>query len=132
VRFKTNPNIMSRLRHCSTKPKQEHQTGIIYRIPCLDCDANYIGETARTLSERLKEHRHLVKCGRDNTLSLLVHHCLDYNHSPDWENVETIMTGVHNKRHRLFLEGLYSAKYKNVINKFTPTPNVYLAVTNLT
>ena len=35
-----------------------NKSGIIYRFKCdsLECDEEYIGETARTFGERLKEH----------------------------------------------------------------------------
>ena len=40
----------------------EKRKGVVYRIPCEDCDAVYIGETLRTLPTRLQEHlRHTRK-----------------------------------------------------------------------
>ncbi|CAN7978756.1 unnamed protein product, partial [Ixodes persulcatus] len=44
-----------------SKPKDvtpaNAQTGVVYKVNCVDCDATYIGETGRRRSTRLKEHR---------------------------------------------------------------------------
>ena len=58
VHFKSGKSIKDEL----VAPKdQDHLTkksGIIYRYKCdmLECDEEYIGETARTFGERYKEH----------------------------------------------------------------------------
>ena len=47
------------------KPKDvicdKKKCGLVYEIPCRDCDAVYVGETARSLSTRKKEHVKAVK-----------------------------------------------------------------------
>ena len=41
---------------------EKSRKGVIYRVPCKDCDAVYFGETLRNLEERLREHqRHIEK-----------------------------------------------------------------------
>ena len=49
--------------HIFAKPKdpvtKEQRTDAIYSIPCNDCDHEYIGQTKRQFSTRLKEHQHL-------------------------------------------------------------------------
>ena len=48
------------IRSLLVKPKdktpKESQCGLIYHINCHDCEASYIGETARNLGTRFKEH----------------------------------------------------------------------------
>ena len=34
---------------------------VIYKVPCQDCDMQYIGETKRTMKKRLTEHRYAVR-----------------------------------------------------------------------
>ena len=47
------------------KPKDvicdEKKCGLVYEIPCCDCDAVYVGETERSLSTRKKKHVKAVK-----------------------------------------------------------------------
>ena len=38
------------------KTKIEHITVVVYRIPCGSCNKVYVGETKRTVGERIKEH----------------------------------------------------------------------------
>ena len=33
------------------------QAGVVYRIPCSDCSKLYIGQTGKTLAQRVKEHQ---------------------------------------------------------------------------
>lgn len=39
----------------------EMKKGAVYEIPCKDCSKVYIGETGRSLTERVKEHKYTVK-----------------------------------------------------------------------
>ena len=60
VAFRIKTTIWSLLT--SVKPAQSplDKTGVIYSIPCKDCDKVCIVETGRTLNVRQKEHRHLT------------------------------------------------------------------------
>ena len=53
------------LRQHLVRPKDEitfeEKCGVIYNIKCKNCDAEYIGETARKLGTRLNEHRKSVQ-----------------------------------------------------------------------
>ena len=41
------------------------QTGVVYAIPCKDCDVEYIWETGRALETQKNEHRHYYRCVYD-------------------------------------------------------------------
>ena len=58
VRFKSGKSIEDELVAPIDKDHLTKKSGIIYRYKCdrLECDEEYIGETARTFGERYKEH----------------------------------------------------------------------------
>ena len=58
VHFKSDKSIKDELVAPKDKDHLTKKSGIIYRYKCyrLECDEEYIGETARTFEERYKEH----------------------------------------------------------------------------
>ena len=58
VHFKSGKTLKDELVVLKEKDHITNKSGIIYRFKCdrLECDEEYIGETARTFGERLKEH----------------------------------------------------------------------------
>ena len=58
VHFKSGKSIKDELVAPKDKDHLTKKSGIIYRYKCyrLECDEEYIGETARTFGERNKEH----------------------------------------------------------------------------
>ncbi len=50
----------------------EKNKGVVYSIPCMDCNSVYVGETGRNLEKRLKEHQYAVK-RMDNINGVSVH-----------------------------------------------------------
>ena len=81
---------MMRLKNILTKVSDkvltEKQTGIVYTIPCLNCDIQYIGETGRSLQTRRCEHKRSV---RDNKVeqSALAEHVQQTGHAISWKNM---------------------------------------------
>ena len=61
------------------------QTGVIYSIPCKECEIKYIGETGRSLETRQKEHQRSVRLAKTKD-SALAEHVYNNNHSIDWNN----------------------------------------------
>ena len=51
----------------------EDKAGVVYKIPCSSCPKVYIGQTGRTLGQRVKEHQHSVRDKKIATLTLVEH-----------------------------------------------------------
>ena len=60
----------------------------VYKVPCLDCDGAYIGETGRNLKKRLIEHKYAVK--RGNMMNGIAAHMKEHEHEVDWEGAEVV------------------------------------------
>ena len=60
--------------------------GIVYEIPCKECDKRYIGETGRTLNKRITEHKLAVK--RGDTNNGIAVHAWEAQHHVDWEGAK--------------------------------------------
>jgi len=63
--------------------------GVVYSIPCRDCNKRYIGETKRSLETRQKEHKADIKNKRFDKSSLM-QHTIDLNHRMDWDNSKVL------------------------------------------
>ena len=95
------------VRDMLTKVKGTHKNsdkGVIYRIPCVDCDNIYIGETGRPFHVRLKEHQRAVTQG-DRRNANAVHH-MDKDHRIDWNNAK-IVKREEKWKERKILESIY-------------------------
>ena len=57
--------------------------GVIYQVQCEDCKNDYVGETARQLDTRIKEHM-------TRTSSAIYEHCEQTGHKIKPENTKVI------------------------------------------
>lgn len=71
----------------ATTPSQS----VVYRIPCSGCPAAYIGETARGLKTRLREHR--ADMTYHKTSNAMVVHADSTGHLPKWTEAEVLHEG---------------------------------------
>ena len=82
------------LRQALVAPKDklssDEKQGVIYSVRCQGCDGEYIGETERNLSSRMREHRTSVTKG--NTKSALSTHNLRTGHTLNWDHIEVVDT----------------------------------------
>ena len=113
VMFRSGRTLEPRSLLSKVKPKTylTDTTGVVYRIPCMDCDRSYIGETCRTLNARLKEHQ---RCCRNLDLqkSAVAQHAVEEDHRIDWNNNMVVDKELKWHRRRL-KEAMYIKKYNN-------------------
>jgi len=85
--IKTAIKPLTTLRQLLSKPKDEvpleKKTGVVYEIPCGNCEAVYIGETGRALKTRQKEHMANVRLGKTDS-SAISEHANTNNHDISW------------------------------------------------
>ena len=60
---KSEHTLRQSLMKVKTMRPEEKRRGMIYEVPCADCNCVYIGETGWFLEMRLKEHTYAVKTG---------------------------------------------------------------------
>ena len=90
-------------------------TGVVYKIGCLDCNASYVGQTKRSLKERIKEHKN-----NKNTESVISLHMNKFSHNFNWDK-SIILDKETNYKKRLLSEMLYINSFKNTVNKIEDT-----------
>ena len=56
--------------------------GVVYQIPCAQCNEVYIGETGRPLKTRISEHKRAVATGDVRNANAT--HWMRTNHNMDW------------------------------------------------
>ena len=96
----------------------ENRTGSIYKVPCKDCNKQYIGETNRMLTKRIREHS--IALRDDDPLNAIALHRTEHNHRIDIENSAEIYKEDNKSRRRL-LEAAAISTY----NTFKQRPGYY-------
>ena len=86
--FKPLSTLRQQLVAPKDKSKIVDQSGVVYRIPCSDCDSVYIGETARALGDRLKEHTSQSKSAVKS--SAVAEHTKVTGHKLDSPNIKIV------------------------------------------
>ncbi|BHF84131.1 hypothetical protein SprV_0902728100 [Sparganum proliferum] len=93
------------IRQQIMKPKDPlpttEQSAVVYSIPCLNCNARYVGETGKRLGTRLHEHQ--LAINRKDKLSLVYGHVRELNHNFAFDKARVIGR-ANEKMARLVLE----------------------------
>ena len=87
--FRPVTTLRKMLSHLKDPIPTLNKTGVVYRIPCVDCDGSYVGQTGKSLGQRIKEHRKAVASFNTDT-SALAEHVLTKDHHIDWEDATII------------------------------------------
>ncbi|BHF57766.1 hypothetical protein SprV_0100071200 [Sparganum proliferum] len=98
-------------------------SGVIYRVKCLDCPANYCGMTDKRLRTRMHEHTLAVR--RKDVRSHVAMHCLENNHTFDFDGAQ-VLGRAESKLAREVIEAWKSDT--NSINRSIDLPAPYEAV----
>ncbi|XP_072043740.1 uncharacterized protein [Amphiura filiformis] len=85
--FKPQNTLRRSLVSPKDKTEQEKQSGVVYSIPCKDCDSLYICESGRKLEKRLTEHKSKAASFKS---AIKEHIDRSKGHQIDWENVKVL------------------------------------------
>ena len=88
VIFTRSLSVKSKLR---TYPfKSDSACGVVYKVTC-SCCKKYVGETGRTIEERIKEHQADVNNEKSvEKITGLSQHLRESGHTPNWKKVEIL------------------------------------------
>ena len=98
--------------------KSDSTCGVVYKITC-SCCKKYVGETGRTMEERIKEHQADVNNKRSvEKITGLSQHLRESRHTTNWKEIE-ILARENNIVKRKFKESVAISKEKkdNLLNK---------------
>ena len=117
------------LRKYLSKPKDifpaERLNNIVYKIPCNDCEAVYIGETKRSFKQRSSEHQRAVRNG-DTDKNEIADHCWKENHQMNWKG-KSVIDRERNIYARKIKETIHSIKDNKHINSISyQLPDIWL------
>ncbi|XP_049267386.1 uncharacterized protein LOC125756556 [Rhipicephalus sanguineus] len=96
------------------KLDKEKFPGVVYRIPCADCNQVYIGETG-DFGKRIKQHSYDVKTKHVAT-NALAEYAVSTSHDIDWDSAK-IIGKEKDKSARLHLESLHIQTTDNTLNR---------------
>ena len=72
------------LKDAKDRLPTDTQAGVVYAVGCKDCPKVYIGETGRTVKQRLKEHQDHTKKGNVDK-SAIANHIITTGHEIHWQ-----------------------------------------------
>ena len=85
--FKSNDTLKHKLTNNSNKMKK---SGIVYEIPCKDCEMCNIGQTGKSLETRVHHHKYSVRTAQENN-AVFNHKFISKEcHQIDWNSSQTI------------------------------------------
>jgi hypothetical protein len=94
--------------------------GVVYRIPCSDCQCSHVGESGRLLAKRAQEHARDVRNSAVN--NGIAQHCQRNSHCPDFTGASILFKEA-NYSLRIQLEGLAIAAVDQHAMNLTPPEN---------
>ena len=113
VIFKSGNTLRESLMRVKNPRPAELKKGSVYEVPCGSCNKVYIGETGRSLKERLKEHKYAVKTG--NMRNGIAAHARKTQHPVDWTSAR-ITASEQNLKKRKVLEAIHIREQPNNTN----------------
>ena len=124
IRLSNKPSNTLHKQLNNTKDKRPplSTSNCVYKIKCRDCDHVYIGETRKTLQERVKQHESNVR--HRSSTSLVYQHCSRFNHSMQFDNAKVVINNERT-RSRRYLESFHSFSNSHALNRYVEFSEIY-------
>ena len=124
---------LTTLRKMISRPKDPtsifSQTGVVYNISCQECSSSYVGQTGRSLQQRIREHKRAVQQQNIST-NALAEHAWHKGHKINWDK-PTILARHPYLMQRCILESWHIHYHKGTVNREQgPIPQAYLTLQN--
>jgi hypothetical protein len=97
--------LQNKLTHIKDKCPKEEMSDIVYKIPCENCPAYYVGQSSKSMAVRL--HQHKLALRRVDNLSQVAMHAVENNHTFSWQSA-SILGRAPTRKSREFLESFWS------------------------
>lgn len=137
IAFKNNKTIRDLFTKTKDPLKKELKSNVCYKIPCLNCEKVYIGQTSRHLKTRLAEHRRDTTPKKKTVNRLMVntsprltpnktalkYHHESKGHNFNFENVEIVGKEKHLGK-RLVMEACNVIIRPNACNNRADSENI--------
>ena len=129
VTYTSSPNLRSLLSKTKSPLPAQLTQNAIYRIPCQDCPASYIGQTLRPVLTRIKEHercyrlKNAVDLTTGNIKSGAALHALHTDHEMNWSATEILSTAT-SSSHLDMLEQAAIQILQPSLNRTAKAPSV--------
>ena len=113
--FQPTNTLIQALVHPKNPVAKEDKAGVVYQIPCSRCPQTYIGQTGRTLGQRLKEHKGAVR-DRNTSTSTLAEHVCNTGHPMDCSQTHILETCRYTSK-RCLLESWMIQRQPSALNR---------------
>ncbi|XP_022104630.1 uncharacterized protein LOC110986762 [Acanthaster planci] len=87
--FRLSTTLRSQLVRPKDPVPPGRHGGVVYRIPCGDCDKVYVGETGRPVGKRIKEHQCDMRLSCVDS-SAVAKHTWGVGHHHNWDGVQCV------------------------------------------
>ena len=99
--FRPNNTLRQMLVHPKDPTPLQDKAGVVHKIPCSSFPRVYIGQTGRTLGQRVKEHQRSVRDKKIAT-SALAEHSERTGHTIDWTRTKVLDNCTHTSKRCLY------------------------------
>ena len=111
--FRTIKQLLSHPKGCNSGLTVIR--GSIYKIPCANYPASYIGQTGHRLRQHIEEYKHVVRQADSNS-SALAEYAWNHSHPVDWANVR-VLANPRDTVTRIVEEAVAIRKTEGAINR---------------